>query len=232
MEIRLNCKMVKDDQRTIIVIEGATSERDKLVADILNIYCGDPQLPQDSADTSTNNGDLHSNPELTIQNVEGLEPIPEVEDTSIPSMEEISQMEDFSKNFARGIAICGGKYKGMTTPQALNRDREVALVELFEYAKTLPNGTHEKEEIVKHCKQYMYELPNSQYLYQTKDDKLNFLATISKMADLQSFIMGYRHLNDFIESAQDAEIDRVFESVTQFLQDRATQTHTVRLLNA
>lgn len=238
MEVRLNCKMVKDNQRTIIVIEGSTAERDKLVSDILSVYYNDnlPSMPSPTApscslsETQDNTSCMNPN-HLRIPVVEDLEEVQSDDNTSIPTMEEISHMEDFTTSYSKGVIICNGKYKGMTAAQALSQDKEIALTELFDYAKRLPNGTHEKEEIVKHCKQYMFNLPNMKYYYTTRKAKLDFLFVISKIVTLQPFIMGYRSLADFSNVAQDMEIERVFDAVTQSLQDRATQNATVRLLN-
>lgn len=215
MSERLNIKMVKDNNRTVIVVDGPTIERDQAVFQILSTYYG--LTPQPAAEDKESSD--------VIPAVKGLSDISEPEST-IPNDEEISKMTSYEKLYRAGELISGGQYHGLTAMQALERDKEVALVTLFSYAKSLPDSA-EKKEIVKCCRQFMYDLPAIRNTYSSRDHKLSFLSNIAKMTPITTFINGYQDFPDFKQYAQDSEVETVFVAVTKALQDRSLRHNSV-----
>lgn len=215
MNERITTKMVKDDDRTVIVIEGADAERDKAVFRILSTYYGlENAAPQNSEEPQE------------IPTVKGLEAPPQL-DVELPSDTDFAKMTNYTPElFNRGEVISGGKYKGETAAGVLERDKEIALVELFTYARKIPNG-NEKGEIVRQCKQFMYNLPDLRSFYSGRARKIQFLNTISKIMTLNPFVTGYPDFRNFCNFATDSEIDQAFTAVTKSLQDRALRNNTV-----
>lgn len=215
MNERITTKMVKDGDRTVIVVEGAEAERDKAVFRILSTYYGlENAMPQEDSEPQE------------IPTVKGVEAPPKL-DVELPSDTDFAKMTNYTPElFNRGGVISDGKYKGKTVTAVLERDKEIALAELFSYARELPK-CDEKNEIVKQCKQFMYNLPNLRSLYPNRADKAAFLATVSKIMTLAPFVTGYADLTNFCDFAQDDEIERVFDTVLKALQDRALRNNTV-----
>lgn len=211
----LTARMVKDFQRSIIVLSGDKKERDRFATKIANIYLGflkikPEQLPQ----------------ERVVQ-----DKIPETkylaqptEDTSpVPSAEQIGGMKNYAELYQQNDIMTGGPYKGMSAAAALTLDKDKALSLLFGYAYRLPNGP-EKANISLCCKQFMRDLSFIKNDYETREQKLRFLRSASSIMKIELFLNGYSDLAAFAQSAQDSEITLVFEAVIKTLEERGTRS--------
>lgn len=201
---RVSFKMVKDGNRTVIVIEGAAAERDAAVFQILQAYCGFAT----------------PDPSPIIPVVEQLEPVVPAQADDIPSDKEIGKMTSYADIYARGNTITGGAYKGKTAAQALASDKSKALAALFIYARELV-PSKEKEDIVRSCKQFMHDLPMTVNQYPKREDKVEFLQNVSSLMHISTFVNGYQDFGSFCKFATDEEINACFLQAIKTLQDRA-----------
>lgn len=230
----VNVKMLKEGKRTIIIVEGADEVRDEVAYRILSTYYGlergipllpdTDDVPGSAAPTEApENGEdppAARTPMPGLMNVKGLTPAPE-EPVEAPDEAAINQMENYASARQRNHHLVPyGPYNGMTPVGALMRDRENALVVFFYMAKEM-NDSAEKDEIVRACKQYMGNLPNTIKDYPDRESKLNCIVTLSKLGSLAACINGYQSLKDFCDNAADSEVDNVFKLVLYSFQDRA-----------
>ena len=216
MNTKQNTQILKDGERTVIIIEGASKEQDEIAFKIISAYnalalgitCDDVTPTQNPTETKNE-----------IVKVEGLEPLPETRTTS-PSIGEIDKMEPYADIRARdNFLIPDGDYKGKTATEALQRDGELALVRLCEYIKR-HKGSSECGEVIAICKQYMISLPYEVQKFTTRERKCNFLNTISHIAPISVIINGYANLKSFCEVASDEEIDIAVYNLAAALSER------------
>lgn len=210
-----NIKMLKDKGRTIIIITGADRERDEAAYQIVSSYMFHSTEAPAPALVSSNT----STP-LPIAEVRGLE-APTEKDSGIPDEEQISQMEDYSLFRQRGLHTIGsGVYKGMSPFEALQRDREKALLSLFNLAKEMTH-CEERAEIISACKQYMANLPaTANGFYDTREQKVAFIQTVAGMTPITQFVNGYPDVDSFCMGATELEIDTTFYNLAWYLADR------------
>lgn len=201
---RIDFKMVKDGNRTVIVIDGATAERDAAALQLLQLYAG--LEPAEQSDT--------------IAQVEHLEPVPRQDD--IPDEKTVATLPSFADIAKCGKLISNGTYKDMTAAQALNVDKSKALAELFAYARGIPQSA-EKDDIVASCKQWMYDLPAMRSEYPNRKSRVEFLVNIAPMMAVGAFCTayGYPDFKSFCDYATDLEVNNVFINVTNALQQRS-----------
>lgn len=203
---RISFKMVKDGNRTVVVIEGAAAERDAATFQILQAYCG-LETP---------------NPSPAIPVVEQLEPVEPVQAEEIPADDEIGKMTPFADIYARGNTITNGPYQGKTAAQALASDKSKALAALFVYVRKLA-PSEEREDIIRSCKQFMHDLPMTINQYPNREDKVDFLQNVSSLMHISTFVNGYQDFGSFCQFATDAEIEACFLQTVKTLQDRAVK---------
>lgn len=230
---KIQTQMLKDGKRTVIIINGAGKEQDELAYRIISAYYGTstevPTVAAPVPDTTVKQSDVQkTEPDLPWESkadpavyakVKDLEPAQEPV-LSIPSEEELKQMEDYSIARSRNqFLISAGEYKGITALDALHRDDEVALVKLHKYATEL-RDCGERDEIITTCKQYMVSLPDLTQRFLTRQRKCEFIKTISKMASVIPFINGYMDMDAFISYAADAEVDTALVNLSMALADR------------
>lgn len=201
---RIDFKMVKDGNRTVIVIDGATAERDATALQLLQLYAGLESAEQSDA----------------IAQVEHLEPVPQQND--IPDEKTVEALPSFADIAKRGKCISSGTYKNMTAAQALKLDKSKALAALFLYAREIPQSA-EKDDIVASCKQWMYDLPAMRSEYSDRKSRVEFLVNIAPMMAVNAFCTayGYPDFKSFCDYATDLEVNNVFINVTNTLQQRS-----------
>jgi len=205
---RVSFKMVKDGNRTVIVIEGAAAERDAAAFQVLQSYCG---LGTPS-------------PSPTIPVVEQLEPVAPTPTDTIPSNEEIEKMTQYADIYARDNTITGGPYQGKTARQALASDKSKALAVLYTYVRKLA-PSKEREDIIRSCKQFMRDLPMTISQYPKRENKVEFLQNVSTLMHISTFVNGYQDFGSFCQFATDEEIETCFLQTIKTLQDRADKNH-------
>lgn len=206
---RFGFNMVKDGDRTVIVLNGTTPEKDELIWKILNAYC-----ELESPGKSDTVPDAPTDKPIPV--VSDMEPVEsDVEDVpdsnALPSYETLREA---------GKEISSGPYKGMTAQQALAQDKSKALAELFKYSYYLPTS-EERSEIVLSCKQFMDNLPNMAGYYNTRERIADFAKDMSVMMKIGPFIAGYPDLDSFIASATDEEMSNLFLAIAKTMQDRS-----------
>ena len=240
----LNIKMLKDNGRTVIIIDGADRARDEAAYHIINAYIGTQDVP-DPAPASlagpntgateslqeNSGGDLVAQKPSVLhkekvieappfQEVIGLSPAPAPKQ-EMPTEDAIGRMEDYALARQRGTDIISrGTYAGMTPISALTQYNDFALAELFSIASTM-SACDEKAEIIRACKQHMASLPETgNNLYTTRDEKIQFIKNMANMTPIETFINGYVGLNEFCLAANDAEINNAFSGIIWSLADR------------
>jgi len=246
----LNIKMLKDNGRTVIYIEGADRERDEAAYAIVQSYMSGmlksvaepvvskvpaespkqdikdeeepvPNSPDDEPPEPENKPDVQDG----IQEVEGLAPASSVKE-EMPSAENLLKMEDYVIARRHGAKeVSTGKYAGKTPEDALKEDNELALVELFAVAQNMKSRNEEFHSIVNACKQYMAILPyESEKLYPTPERKIAFIKNISSIVPIKTFINGYADLDTFCTAAGYEEINAAFINIVSSLEQRGTQS--------
>lgn len=210
-----NIKMLKDKGRTIIIITGADRERDEAAYQIISSYLLHRPASSDPIPEAAG-----FDAPLPIAEVHGLEAPVERDDT-MPSDEQISQMEDYSIFRQRGQHTIGsGTYKGMSAFEALQRDNEKALISLFNLTKEM-TPCEERTEIISACKQYMANLPaTANGLYDTRERKITFIQNVAGMTPITQFVNGYPDVDSFCTGATELEIDTTFYNLAWYLADR------------
>ena len=237
-------KMLKDGNRTVIVIEGANEEQDELAYEIIQkLYATkfkkqtqeqpailpfeeksespvvdavpEEVLPEEAKTEEAPVLESEESLAPPIRQVEGLEP-PAAE--AAPTTEELDSMIPYEIARRRTAEIMsGGPYSGMTATEALHRYEEAALAPLNSYAKTLPNGK-EKEIIIKVCKTFMMNIDPSRFI--GRDRKAAFLRNIAKMTTVAPFIGGYQSVDSFVRNVSDAEMESCINDLASALRDR------------
>lgn len=233
-ENKLQIRMLKDGNRTVIVVDGPTKEMDEAAFTLIQqYYAAALQIELDSISATP--------PEP----VSPLEDVPETPEASTPvvlhqqeavieTVKNISAPSEtivtptISKNaidysVARkrnNEVISDGKYKGMTTIEALQKYEERAFIDLIGYYKVAENEA-EKEEIKKTLRQFMTELPNITEQFLTRERRESFLKTVSEEYNPVGFINGYPNMKSFITNASDEEINTATQSFAQALCARA-----------
>lgn len=211
---RVNFKMVKDGNRTVIQIIGPSPQSDELALRILKAYCG--YEDSDAANRESLSEDVVEHTcHLEAPAFEQDETLDEETIDALPDYQEIAN--------ETSNRISSGAYIGMTATEALQRDKGKALGALFVYAKNIPDS-FEKQDIIKSCRYFMSCLPMTREEYPTRDDKVDFIQDVAKMMQIAPFINGYTDLTSFCNYASDAEVEATFIAVTQTLQDRSLKS--------
>lgn len=224
----LNIKMLKDNGRTVIIIDGSDRERDEAAFHIVSAYMTEApaeavitpatQESEVAGITQKQNASIPPAPE--IREIKGLAPVKSTP-ASMPTEAEIASMEPYAIARQRGrYIISTGTYTGMTPVEALVQGDAAALVELFNVSKQM-GESQEKQDIIAACKQYMTMLPErGAELYVTREDKLKFINTAAPIVSIDTFINGYASLDSFTAVANDDDIQNIFSSMLWSLAGR------------
>ena len=186
-------QLFKADNQTIIVIEGAGETLDELIMALLRKATG----------TEISIQDLHLNSVNTAkQEAPDLRGLPDL----LKSKKSVIQQ---------------GTYQGMTPAQALAKDKEKALVALYQMANTLSDDD-ERKSICTACKGYMVnEMTTRLGVTDTVEIKA-FLHTIEPMIDqeLIAKIHGYQSLQQIVDFASPEELQQVYQETVLSLVQR------------
>lgn len=241
---KLSIQMLKDNGRTVIILEGSSRERDEMAYKIVSAYLA----PEENQGKNEEFASVQSNaventpPKKELDNVVPLKTafqtknalekpseIPEVRGLKpIKHKDEPFEISDKAESYQayrrRGTQIISiGRFKGLTPVEALTQYNEVALVELFHVASNL-SECEERAEIIRSCKQYMYNLPElAGEKYQTRDDMVKFIRCVAEMVAIDVFINGYANLDSFCNGAGDSEIEAVFTNIIWSLAERGNR---------
>lgn len=217
--MNVEAKMLKDGNRTIIIIEGSDEERDDLAWKILRTYFGFLDEPIDDASMSDSAETSEPQPIPGLLEVQGLEPVQETP-LKVPTDEELNNMEDYRLSRQRNHHLVPfGPYKGQTPIEALHKDREAALVAFFNMAAQMQDCP-EKEEIIRSCKQFMSTMASLIPDYPDRESKVKCLSMLSKMGGLGQIINGYQSIADFCNYASDSEVETAFIQTMYSFQER------------
>ena len=129
------------------------------------------------------------------------------------------------KEYQKEIVLTDGAYKGVSATEALQKDGEIALVTLYEYARVIRDGA-EKEDVCEACKHYMATvLKEKKASIKAASDMETFIRTVAPLIDSQKLLrmFTYGELDDFIAFASYDEKRLAFEAVINSLIRRGMQ---------
>jgi hypothetical protein len=157
-----------------------------------------------------------------ISEVKGLKPVAK-ETEPVPTEEDFRRMESSAAGDPDlGPTVSIGLYQGVYPAQALNKDGVKALVELFNVAKKLPDGS-EKNAITSECKIFM---ANKLVVWvsriNARQDTIDFLDAVKGIAPVDKLANGYGFTScrDLCNLGSDDEIKVLFDAVVTSLQER------------
>ena len=202
----IQIKMVKNGNRTLIAIDGATEEQDRLVQQIITTYT----CSNEFAEQALTSEDI---PQITC-----ISPPTVVDD--LPSIEELDNMA--SDTSRQAVLISSGGYAGMSPSAILYKDGVPALLELFRMACQMKDGA-EKAAIVAACKNYLKSIRNI-VAPMTDEQRAGFMKDAVQLythsSQISSLWSGYKDVETFLTNAPKIEKDHAFEVLLQSLEER------------
>jgi len=233
-------QMLKDGNRTIIVIDGPSEEQDAAIHAMMQHLCKmfapnpcpPPTVAKQSSSVQTapappkekmpdvvkKESEMPSVPkaEEKVLVVEGLEPAVPL---SAPSSEDLARAVPYSPmQEISSERMTGGPYVGLTPSEVLHEIEEAALHPLNAYATSLPENSRERACIVRYCKQWLSCVDVSRYY--GRDRLVAFLKNVARFTSLAVFINGYASVAAFVANATDDEIRNAAEAVASALRER------------
>lgn len=215
-------KILRDNDRIAIIIEGAEDERIEGMYRVLDAFYHFDPAPATPVEDGTSKQPTQARAPLAgMAQVKGLQSAPS-DAEPMPTQEQLDKMPLYT-----GIGqyphpkLSAGPYQGMTATDALNKDRERALFTLFCYVRRIRQMTPERADIIQSCRSFMYDLPNLASLYDTREKQIDCLTTLSKMGGIDSHINGWPSFTVFAQSASDDEVNIVFDQVMYSFRARA-----------
>lgn len=216
----MNVNILKDGNRTFVIIEGAPEERDELVYKVVQAYVAPPKIAEQIKEETP---DVQEpSPDVIVDEVKYLEPV-KISEPSIPSEKELSEMATYlPPSLMKTITVSFGKYKGMTPTAALRKDHEVALVEFFKSIVKAKISPEERMAIVKACKSYMRRLPDELYLLDNKAKQMSFIRTTSQMVNMDAVLkrFGFNSIEALERQATDQKVAETVNVIAGIIRQR------------